>query len=91
MNANDLLGRFGGSARAARLYEQLSQKQVRWGVAVMLALLLVPVLISTAQMHPYELSYYSEFVGGLRGATRLGLATKFLICMPRMASAASSA
>jgi 4-amino-4-deoxy-L-arabinose transferase-like glycosyltransferase len=65
------------SARAARLYEQLSQKQVRWGVAVMLALLLVPVLISTAQMHPYELSYYSEFVGGLRGATRLGLETTF--------------
>jgi hypothetical protein len=71
-SALDVLG-----ARAARLYEQLSYKKLRWGVAVMLALLFVPVLISTAQIHPYELSYYSELVGGLRGATRLGLETTF--------------
>lgn len=65
------------SARAEQLYERLKHKRVRWGVAVMLALLFVPVLISMVQMYPYELSYYSELVGGLRGATRLGLETTF--------------
>ncbi len=65
------------SSRAVQLYERLKHKQVRWGVAVVLALLFLPVLISVVRIHPYELSYYSELVGGLRGATRLGLETTF--------------
>ncbi len=65
------------SARAAPLYERLSYTRARWGVAAMLALLFLPVLISMVQIYPYELSYYSELVGGLRGASRLGLETTF--------------
>ncbi len=65
------------SARAMQLYARLNQKRVRWGIAVMLAVLFLPVLISMVQIHPYQLSYYSELVGGLRGATRLGLETTF--------------
>jgi hypothetical protein len=34
-------------------------------------------LLSIVRIHPYELSYYSELVGGLPGATRLGLETTF--------------
>ena len=50
----------------------------RVGLAVMLAiLLLVPPLVSIVRIHPYELSYYSEIVGGLRGAIGLGLETTF--------------
>jgi 4-amino-4-deoxy-L-arabinose transferase-like glycosyltransferase len=71
-SALDVLG-----ARAAQLYEWLNHKQVRWGAAMMLAVLFLPALISMVQIHPYELSYYSELVGGLRGATRLGLETTF--------------
>lgn len=36
-------------------------------------LLLLPNVIMTAAYYPYCLSYYSGLVGGLRGATRLGL------------------
>ncbi len=39
--------------------------------------LFLPHLIVTAQMYPHLLSYYSETVGGLRGATRLGLETTY--------------
>lgn len=35
--------------------------------------LLLPGLLGIVSMHPYELSYYNELVGGLRGASRLGL------------------
>jgi hypothetical protein len=42
-----------------------------------LALLLVAPLLATVRLHPYELSYYSELVGGLGGATRRGLETTF--------------
>jgi len=50
---------------------------VRWVLGLLLALLLVPSIISMAQLYPYLLSYYSEWVGGLPGATRLGLETTF--------------
>ena len=43
---------------------------------VLVLLLMVP-LLSMVSIHPYELSYYSELVGGLPGATRLGLETTF--------------
>lgn len=50
----------------------------RWLLTVGLAvLLLAPPVVSIIRIHPYELSYYSEIVGGLRGATRLGLETTF--------------
>jgi hypothetical protein len=51
--------------------------RVRLVTACLLALLLLPALWSMARLHPYQLSYYSELVGGLPGATRLGLETTF--------------
>jgi len=45
-------------------------------IALALALL-VPPAASMIRIHPYELSYYSEVVGGLPGAVRLGLETTF--------------
>lgn len=47
------------------------------GVALAGALLFLPHLVIAAQMYPHLLSYYSETVGGLRGATRIGLETTY--------------
>ena len=46
-------------------------------VALLCILLFTPHLLITAQMYPHLLSSYSETVGGLRGATRLGLETTY--------------
>jgi 4-amino-4-deoxy-L-arabinose transferase-like glycosyltransferase len=72
--------RFSGRAG---IQQTQSPSQARWGrvrvlgVALLLLLLFVPPMVSMIQVHPYELSYYSELVGGLPGATRLGLETTF--------------
>jgi 4-amino-4-deoxy-L-arabinose transferase-like glycosyltransferase len=50
------------------------QKMLVVGLAV---LLFAPPVVSVVQLHPYELSYYNEFVGGLRGAVRVGLETTY--------------
>lgn len=39
--------------------------------------LLAPQTLSTLRLYPHLLSYYSEGVGGLRGATRLGFETTY--------------
>ncbi len=50
----------------------------RWLLIVVVGILLaLPPVISIVRIHPYELSYYSEIVGGLRGAQELGLETTF--------------
>jgi hypothetical protein len=49
---------------------------LRW-LTPALVLLLLPPAVGIARIHPYELSYYSEVVGGLPGATQLGLETTF--------------
>jgi 4-amino-4-deoxy-L-arabinose transferase-like glycosyltransferase len=41
------------------------------------AMVLLPVVIGSARVYPHLLSYYSEGVGGLPGATRLGLETTY--------------
>jgi hypothetical protein len=49
-------------------------------IPAMIALLLViaaPHLVSAVSVYPHLLSYYSESVGGLRGATRIGLETTY--------------
>jgi 4-amino-4-deoxy-L-arabinose transferase-like glycosyltransferase len=51
--------------------------RARLALTLLLGVLLVPPLLSTVQIHPYELSYYSELVGGIRGASSLGLETTF--------------
>lgn len=42
-----------------------------------LALAFVPPAVQLAWIHPYELAYYSEAVGGVRGAHRLGFETTY--------------
>jgi hypothetical protein len=54
-----------------------------WGVLAirvrqpMMAVLFLPVAAQLAWIHPLELSYYGEAVGGVRGAHRLGLETTY--------------
>jgi 4-amino-4-deoxy-L-arabinose transferase-like glycosyltransferase len=64
-----LLVRFGGAKVAAQW-----QRLLLIGLTI---LLLAPPVVSIIRIHPYELSYYSEVVGGLPGAVRLGLETTF--------------
>jgi hypothetical protein len=49
----------------------------RWLLVGLASLLFAPPVVSIIRLHPYELSYYSEIVGGLPGAVRLGLETTF--------------
>jgi 4-amino-4-deoxy-L-arabinose transferase-like glycosyltransferase len=60
-----------------RFYERVDLGKARLIAGFVLALLLMPPLLSIVRIHPYQLSYYSELVGGLPGATRLGLETTF--------------
>jgi 4-amino-4-deoxy-L-arabinose transferase-like glycosyltransferase len=45
---------------------------IRWSRAACLAALLLPPAWQLARIHPYELSYYNEFIGGPRGAWKSG-------------------
>jgi len=60
-----------------RFNEGGDPRNVRRLLSFVLTLLLIPPLLAMVRIHPYELSYYSELVGGLPGATRLGLETTF--------------
>ena len=62
-----LRGRDAGFGRIARSLLGL-------GLAV---LLLLPGLLSITRLHPFELSYYNELVGGTAGAGRLGMETTY--------------
>lgn len=51
---------------------------VRWVCRVgILILWLVTVYFSVIRIHPWESSYYNEFVGGIFGASRLGFETEY--------------
>lgn len=56
----------------ARLVQWLHKKWGRVAVVSFVALFMTP-LYSLISLHPVQLSYYSELVGGLRGAQRLGM------------------
>ncbi|MCP4717193.1 MAG: glycosyltransferase family 39 protein, partial [Deltaproteobacteria bacterium] len=45
--------------------------------AVIFGLLILLPVNQTAGIHPYELSYYNEIAGGLRGAHKLGMETTY--------------
>ncbi len=45
--------------------------------AVVVGLMIAPQLVSAGGLYPHLLSYYSETVGGVRGAARLGLETTY--------------
>jgi 4-amino-4-deoxy-L-arabinose transferase-like glycosyltransferase len=47
------------------------------GGALVALALLIPQAVGMVRLYPHLLSYYSEGVGGLRGATRLGLETTY--------------
>jgi hypothetical protein len=48
-----------------------------WARGLVVTLAFVPAAIQLAWVHPYELEYYGEVVGGVRGAHRLGLETTY--------------
>ncbi|MCS6941131.1 MAG: glycosyltransferase family 39 protein [Roseiflexaceae bacterium] len=60
-----------------RFEQQGSARRAAPVIALAGPLLFMPHLISATQMYPHLLSYYSETVGGLRGATRMGLETTY--------------
>jgi 4-amino-4-deoxy-L-arabinose transferase-like glycosyltransferase len=49
-------------------------RAMRIGLAV---LLLLPGIVAIVRLHPFELSYYNEAVGGVPGAQRLGMETTY--------------
>jgi 4-amino-4-deoxy-L-arabinose transferase-like glycosyltransferase len=49
----------------------------RGGVVILMALAFVPQLVTMIGLYPHYLSYYGEGVGGLAGATRMGLETTY--------------
>ena len=61
-------------ARTERLRALIAVENLKAKLTAALAvLLLAPPLVDLAVYHPYELSYYNRFVGGLRGAYDRGL------------------
>lgn len=52
--------------------QRFNQHIRRAGYAALIALAFLPQLIGMVRLYPHYLSYYSEAVGGLAGATRLG-------------------
>jgi 4-amino-4-deoxy-L-arabinose transferase-like glycosyltransferase len=69
----DGLGRALRRALEQRALERFTTLAVALGCTVLFA----PHLTINVHMYPHLLSYYSEAVGGLRGATRLGLETTY--------------
>ncbi|MBI5953621.1 MAG: glycosyltransferase family 39 protein [Chloroflexi bacterium] len=63
----------------------LEKLSTRWGkpgvfpigLAILAALAFVPQLVTMGRLYPHYLSYYGEGVGGLAGATHLGLETTY--------------
>jgi hypothetical protein len=54
------------------------KSKMRWvGAAIIVMLWLVTVYSSVIRIHPWESAYYNEFVGGIKGASRLGFESEF--------------
>jgi 4-amino-4-deoxy-L-arabinose transferase-like glycosyltransferase len=68
------LGFAGLVGRFRFLREGSRSPAARWLVVVLLLAVSVAVLVS---MHPYEMSYYSEAIGGLTGAAALGFEVSY--------------
>ena len=70
---------FGRLVAWLRQWMQSSRPAVLTGSATALLglALLTPQTVTMARLYPHLLSYYSESVGGLRGATKLGLETTY--------------
>jgi hypothetical protein len=66
-----------GAYRLATKWQQRTERGARAYLLAAGLLLLVPNVVMTAAYYPYCLSYYSGLIGGLRGASRLGLETTY--------------
>lgn len=61
-----------------RLTARRQSISLRWIVnAALLVVVCAPPAAAIARLHPYELAYYSEIVGGIRGAAERGFETTF--------------
>ncbi len=61
-----------------KLSERWNRKAIFPAAVTVLALLaFLPQLITMARLYPHLLSYYGEGVGGLKGATKMGLETTY--------------
>jgi hypothetical protein len=61
-----------------KLVARWNKRLVTWaGVAALILLAFLPQIITMQRLYPHYLSYYGEGVGGLPGATRLGLETTY--------------
>jgi hypothetical protein len=67
-----LLQLFSGRVQRIKSLEPIKHPHGKLA-AVLTVLLLFPPLFDLASYHPFELSYYNRFVGGLRGAYDRGL------------------
>ncbi len=67
--------RLGGWKLAPDQWIRLAMNGVVMGVVAIAAL--TPQVVAASGLYPHLLSYYSGAVGGLRGATRLGLETTY--------------
>jgi uncharacterized membrane protein (DUF441 family) len=60
------------------LLEKSKKFKLQWLVPVILGILFIaPQVFSIIKYYPHLLSYYSEGVGGLKGATNLGMETTY--------------
>ncbi|MBX2998722.1 MAG: hypothetical protein KF893_09460 [Caldilineaceae bacterium] len=58
--------------RSARQFPRSTQISIQIGLGL---LLLLPGIVQSIRLHPYQLAYYNEAVGGVSGARRLDLET----------------
>lgn len=65
-------------SKVAAFASQRGRTWLRWaGGAVLVLLFFAPQLVTMVRLYPHYLSYYSEGVGGIAGAKKLGLETTY--------------
>jgi 4-amino-4-deoxy-L-arabinose transferase-like glycosyltransferase len=60
--------------QSARRFQRSVQISIQIGLGL---LLLLPGIVQSVSLHPYQLAYYNEAVGGVTGARRLDLETVY--------------
>ncbi|WP_165220938.1 glycosyltransferase family 39 protein [Aquisphaera insulae] len=61
-----------GAEALSRLVHRLARVPLRLAGPATMAAVLIPAGVAVASIHPYELSYYNEILGGPRGAWHRG-------------------
>ncbi len=62
----------GGSYEVSQLTDAARRHIAVWARAIVSALVLVPAALQLVAIHPFELSYYNELIGGPKGAWKRG-------------------